>query len=261
MKHKAFAFVMGMLVMGVLVVTPWQAGVSLVPETAQQVRSASIRLIDGGPSHESIGVAVRPVTAVTGYTDQGRAEPAFNLEEVVPAVVQVLAESTGGSGVIIDPAGVVLTSAHLVGDYEHVTVRVGAEEYLDGTVSRVDKKRDLALVRLPPGTYHPAELGTEASIWLGAPVYAVGYPLNMAGPPTITRGIVSRYLEEPDSHRKVIQTDAVINLGNSGGPILDSSGRVIGIVTSILGDYPSVLTTGISFAVAVDTVRNEFMEP
>ena len=104
MEHKALAFVMGMLVMGVLVVPPWPAGMSLVPEAAQQVRSASIRLTDGGPSPESTRVAVRPVVAVSGYTGAGHAEPAFNLEEVVPAVVQVLAESTGGSGVIIDPA-------------------------------------------------------------------------------------------------------------------------------------------------------------
>ena len=200
------------------------------------------------------------MAAVTGYTGPDHQEPSFILEDVAHAVVQILTESSGGSGVVIDPDGVVLTSAHLVHENEHVTIRIGDEELLVGTVSQVDMKWDLALMRLPPGAYHSAELGTEADIWLGAPVYSVGYPHNMDGPPTITRGVVSRYLEEPKSGRRIIQTDAAINLGNSGGPLLDSRGRVIGIVVSILEDYPSAASIGISFAVSVDTIRNEFVD-
>ena len=124
------------------------------------------------------------------------------------------------------------------------------------TVLREDETKDLALLKLPPGTYDSVELGAESAISLGAPVYAVGFPLNMAGSATVTAGIVSRYFDEPDYGRQIIQTDAAINLGNSGGPIVDTSGKVLGITTSILGDYPSTPTAGISFAVSIDTIKN-----
>ena len=127
-------------------------------------------------------------------------------------------------------------------------------------MSRLDKSRDLALIQLPPGVYPSAELGTESNVFLGAPVYALGYPLNMAGAATVTGGIVSRYLYEPELGREVIQTDAAINIGNSGGPIVDSTGRVIGVTISILGDYPSRRTMGISFAVSIATIRDQFLD-
>jgi S1-C subfamily serine protease len=72
--------------------------------------------------------------------------------------------------------------------------------------------------------------------------------------------VVSRYFDEPSLGRRIIQTDAAINLGNSGGPIVDKEGRVIGIITSILGDYPSRPTTGISFAVSVATITDHFLD-
>ena len=125
---------------------------------------------------------------------------------------------------------------------------------------RVDMTRDLALIKLPNGTYHSAELGTEDEIFWGAPIYALGYPLNMPGPATVTTGIVSRYLDDPKLHRKLIQTDAAINLGNSGGPIVGAEGTVIGITASILGDYPSKPTEGISFAVSIATIREHFLD-
>lgn len=118
----------------------------------------------------------------------------------------------------------------------------------------------MALVKLPQGTYHSLELGTERDISLGAPVYALGYPLNMAGSATVTAGVVSRYYDEPGLGRQIIQTDAAINIGNSGGPILDKRGRVIGITTSILGDHPSRPTRGISFAVSIATIRDHFLD-
>ena len=82
---------------------------------------------------------------------------------------------------IIDPAGILLTSAHIVDDNEVVSVLVGEKGPLIGTVFRVDPARDLALVKLPPDIYPSAELDTRGELSLGAPVYALGYPLNMGG--------------------------------------------------------------------------------
>ncbi len=161
---------------------------------------------------------------------------------------------------IIDPAGILLTSAHIVDDNEVVSVLVGEKGPLIGTVFRVDPARDLALVKLPPDIYPSAELDTRGELSLGAPVYALGYPLNMGGPATVTAGVVSRYFDEPSLGRRILQTDAAINLGNSGGPILDKEGRVIGITTSILGDYPARPTTGISFAVSIATITDHFLD-
>ena len=255
MRRMVMIFGLGLLI-GTLLTMVF----ARVQDPVSHLRRASFNVpADGAVNGFPEATAAR-VTAVMGYMGPDHQEPSFILEDVAQAVVQVLTESTGGSGVVIDPVGVVLTSAHLVDGNEHVTVRVRDKELLVGTVSRVDLKTDLALVHLPPGRYHSAELGTEAEIWLGATVYSVGYPLNMGGPPTITRGIVSRYLEEPKSRRRIIQTDAVINLGNSGGPMVDEKGRVIGIVASILGDYPSAPSMGISFAVSVYTIRNEFID-
>ncbi len=182
------------------------------------------------------------------------------LEEVTPAVVRISTKTVAGSGVIIDPAGILLTSAHIVDDNEVVSVLVGEKGPLIGTVFRVDPARDLALVKLPPDIYPSAELDTRGELSLGAPVYALGYPLNMGGPATVTAGVVSRYFDEPSLGRRILQTDAAINLGNSGGPILDKEGRVIGITTSILGDYPARPTTGISFAVSIATITDHFLD-
>ena len=85
-----------------------------------------------------------------------------------------------------------------------------------------------------PGSHRT--LGTEADIVLGAPIYSIGYPLEMVGPATITQGIVSRYFNGVKERGKIIQTDAAINKGNSGGPVVDERGRVLGIVASTLGD-------------------------
>lgn len=79
------------------------------------------------------------------------------LEEVTPAVVRISTKTVAGSGVIIDPAGILLTSAHIVDDNEVVSVLVGEKGPLIGTVFRVDPARDLALVKLPPDIYPSAE--------------------------------------------------------------------------------------------------------
>lgn len=204
--------------------------------------------------------AAESSTSEVSFSDPGQLRTLPNLEEVYPTVVRVSTDTVSGSGVIISSTGEVLTSAHVVNESKTATVVIGEGRSLIGTVTRVDTVRDLALVKLPPGVYRSAELGKESDIYFGTPVYALGYPLNMGGPATVTAGVVSRYIDEPELGRKIIQTDAAINLGNSGGPILDEDGKVIGITASVLGDDPSRPTAGISFAVSIDTIRNHFLE-
>ena len=174
--------------------------------------------------------------------------------------MRVRTRLAAGSGVIIDPAGLVLTSAHLVGDSLSAQVLVDDTRTVIGTVIHLDELRDLALLQLPHGKYRSARLGRSSDVVLGAWVSAIGYPLNLAGPATITTGVVSRLLDEPESRREVLQTDAAIHIGSSGGPIVGSNGEVIGIIASVLGEYKSFPTSGISYAVSVKTIRDDFLE-
>ena len=173
-----------------------------------------------------------------------RTESTVTIQDVLPTVVRVHTSSDAGSGVIIDPSGLVLTTAHTVGDSLQVHVRVRDRTSLTGTVVRVDETRDLALVELPPGVYRSAELGSSSDIVWGGPVVGISYPLNLPGPATVTAGVVSRVFDEPALGRQVIQTDAAINIGSSGGPLLDRRGKVIGLISSVLGEYRSFPTSG-----------------
>ena len=115
--------------------------------------------------------------------------------------MRVRTRIAAGSGVIIDPAGLVLTSAHLVGDSLSAQVLVDDTRTVIGTVIHLDELRDLALLQLPHGKYRSARLGRSSDVVLGAWVSAIGYPLNLAGPATITTGVVpvfsmSRSLDE-----------------------------------------------------------------
>ena len=245
---------------GVLGAIAWPVGGATLSDSFEVARETTPELPAGNPPSQLAGFPVTQSTPLYDSASPDQFGMASILKEVIPAVVRVSTKSVAGSGVIIDIAGTVLTSAHIVNGDEVATVLVEGREPLIGTVSRLDMARDLALLKLPPGVYPSAELGTESNVFLGAPVYALGYPLNMAGAATVTGGIVSRYLDEPELGRKVIQTDAAVNIGNSGGPIVDSMGRVIGITTSILGDYPSRRTVGISFAVSIATIRDQFLD-
>jgi serine protease Do len=147
----------------------------------------------------------------------------------------------------------------VVGDDAHVKVLVEDSKRLTGRVYRIDAARDLALVRLPSGDYRSASLGQGSDVILGAPATAIGYPLNLAGPATVTAGIVSRILYQPDVQRELIQTDAAINRGSSGGPLLDANGQVIGIMASVEAEYLSKPTSGISYAVSVGSIADDFL--
>ena len=204
--------------------------------------------------------------------DQGEA---LSVQEIVrrtsPAVVEVivggqLSELTGGvagqralgSGFVIDDSGHILTNQHVVDGAETVTVR-----FEDGTASEArvlgeDASTDLAVVKVDalPSGVSPVPLGDSGNLDVGDPVVALGSPLGQAG--TATTGIVSaleRIITSPNGFdiQNAIQTDAAINQGNSGGPLFDRSGRVIGINSQIATNSGG--SDGIGFAVPIDTVE------
>ena len=164
------------------------------------------------------------------------------VREATPAVVKITSGPDGGpavgSGFLVDRRGRVLTNAHVLDEGATATVT-----FDDGTEARAavlgrDESTDLAVLRVSevPGHATPLPLGRSAGLAVGDPVVAIGNPFGLER--TATTGIVSavkRTIEAPDGFtiQNVIQTDAAINRGNSGGPLLDRRGRVIGMNSQI----------------------------
>jgi putative serine protease PepD len=182
-----------------------------------------------------------------GSASAGSTEAAAR--QVLPSVVQVRAARGGGSGVVMDGEGHVLTNHHLVGA-SSVRLVLSSGRTVTADVVGSDADDDIAVLRANAGDLRAARLGVSADLRIGQPVIAVGSPLGLNG--TVTSGVVSA-LDRGATAEAMIQTDASINPGNSGGPLVDLDGRVVGINTSIatLGGRGSG-NIGIGFAVPID---------
>ena len=188
-------------------------------------------------------------------------------ERVSPGVVQISSESgqfglqegrSTGSGFVIDDEGHILTNQHVVSAADSVTVRFSDGREVEARVVGSDPSTDVALLDLEDDSQRlePLELGSSESLAIGDPVVAIGSPFGLQG--TVTAGIVSaldRELRAPDGFTidGAIQTDAALNSGNSGGPLLDGAGRVIGINSQI--ESRTGGNVGIGYAVPIDTAR------
>ena len=174
-------------------------------------------------------VAVLTTLAVT-ISCGGHCDVADVAERVKGAVVTVTADGKLGSGFAVNPDGWVLTNAHVVQDQTQVKVRFGEKE-LDGEVFSRDENKDIALIKLKVGNLPCVVIGNVESARDGDDVVAIGSPRGLEA--TVTKGIVSKAKRDMDD-RTYIQTDAALNEGNSGGPLFDSKGEVIGINTAIV---------------------------
>ena len=158
-----------------------------------------------------------------------------------------------GSGFIIDPSGLVVTNNHVISDADEVSVILNNGDNLKAEVIGRDKKTDLALLRVKPEKPLKAvKFGDSGKLRLGEWVIAIGNPFSLGG--TVTAGIVSARDRDINSgpYDNYIQTDASINRGNSGGPLFNLEGEVIGVNTAIIS--PSGGSIGIGFAVPSKTV-------
>lgn len=184
-------------------------------------------------------------------------------ERAAPAVVVVEARTSGGvaegSGFLIDDRGSFLTNAHVVGDAREVSVRLGDGRAVTADVAGTDRSTDLALLEVDADIVRasPLPLGDSGSVGVGDPVVAIGNPLGVG--PSVTSGIVSaldRGLVAPNGAtiEGAIQTDAAVNPGNSGGPLIDARGEVIGI-TSQIATPGTPGSVGVGFAIPIDTVE------
>ena len=180
------------------------------------------------------------------------------VERVGPAVVGVAVQAGrgrggGGSGVLFTPDGYLLTNAHVVAGAKEMraTLTDGSEH--PATLVGSDPATDLAVIRIGGNHLPHAELGSSASLRVGQLVVAIGNPLGFSN--TVSAGVVSalaRSMRAQDGRLidPILQTDVALNPGNSGGPLVDSHSRVVGINTMII-----LGAQGLSFAVPVDTAR------
>ncbi len=158
-----------------------------------------------------------------------------------------------GSGFIIDPSGLVVTNNHVIADADEVNVILNDGTNLKAEIVGRDTKTDLALLKIKPTTpLKSVKFGDSDKLRLGEWVIAIGNPFSLGG--TVTAGIVSARNRDIQSgpYDNYIQTDAAINRGNSGGPLFNLKGEVIGVNTAIIS--PSGGSIGIGFAVPSKTV-------
>jgi putative serine protease PepD len=166
--------------------------------------------------------------------------------------------TAAGTGVILTSAGEILTNAHVVDGASSVRVTLAGESQSRAAeVVGADSGNDLALLRIPGASGLPvAQLGRSGSVAVGDDVVAIGNALALRGGPTVTRGIVSalgRSLEEEGGTLSgLIQTDASISSGNSGGPLVNAAGQVIGINTAVASSGGGTAAENIGFAIAID---------
>lgn len=198
--------------------------------------------------------------AVTGSPSAGAGAPSSepinflaptnakrNIASSADAVAAIFAGDAFGSGFLISSDGYLLTNRHVVGDAKYVKVRWADKEETVGEVIRADRRRDVAVVKVNSGTRRALAL-SHAEPSLGANVFVIGTPLDAKLQGTVTKGVVSGKREL--NGLSYIQSDAVTNHGNSGGPLLNEDGAVIGIAVQIyeIGGAP----VGVSLFIPMD---------
>jgi serine protease Do len=216
---------------------------------------------------------VRPtqVTNVTVTQDSAIVEAVADVKPAVVTVIntlppqrdmfgQVVEPQASGSGVIISEEGYIVTNNHVVENSQSLEVIYADDTKVPATLVGADAFSDLAVLQVAGEVPDVAELGDSATLLPGEPAIAIGSPLGVFKG-TVTVGVVSavgRRLQVAEGLwiEGLIQTDAAINQGNSGGPLINAAGQVIGINTAIVrGSQTGAVAEGLGFSIASNTVK------
>jgi S1-C subfamily serine protease len=165
-------------------------------------------------------------------------------------VVTVFAGDVMGSGFVISPDGYLLTDEHVVGSVRYVRVQFVTGRQVNGEVVRTDRRRDVALVKLESDIYPYLPLGESSRVQPGTDVFAIGTPLAQNLGQTVSKGVVSGYGEEDGL--RVLRSDVPVHRGNSGGPLLDRSGIVVGMSVSGFMLLPDGVGVGLNAFIPIE---------
>ncbi len=250
---------------------PWLRRLALVAVVAVGMVGAGAvgavigRGLDDDPAPPQRASTVAIDVGETRDGDLPAIDVAAVADRIAPSVVTISADievpglGSGGSvgtGVITTSDGEILTNAHVVEGAAEIRVRLtGESEPRAAELLALDAGNDLALLRIAGDDFVPATFAEPESVRIGDEVVAMGFALDLDGAPTVTLGIVSALertiTTEDGALDGLIQTDAAISSGNSGGPLVNALGEVVGINTAVArGDF-SVAATNIGFAISV----------
>ncbi len=180
-----------------------------------------------------------------------------NPSTVTVAVDQTQNTLTIGTGVIFTPDGYILTNAHVIAGGRSCTVILDTGYSQKARLVGMDEEKDLAVIKIDADGLPYAQFGDSDALVVGDPVYAIGNPLGMELRGTLTNGIVSainRDVQVDGVSMTLIQTNAALNNGNSGGPLINAYGQVIGINTMKKGSTADVSVEGLGFAIPISSV-------
>lgn len=224
-------------------------------------------LVDLNKSDSTTQITSAPVIVAEGDGSSGSsliAQVAERLAKSVVTVSTTISDDMGGgrgvgTGVVLTSDGEILTNAHVVADASKVVVRFAGEtEPRVAKILASDVGNDLALIKVDANGLIVATFAKPGSVQIGDTVVAIGYALALDGGPTVTSGIVSALKRtiETDSGalNSLIQTDAAISSGNSGGPLVNLKGEVVGINTAVARGDSESSANNIGFSISVDEV-------
>jgi putative serine protease PepD len=230
---------------------------------AGAVSGGAVAAFADGGSATTTTVAAPAATGVT--TSAGGADAATVYRRAAGSVVQIGAGESTGTGFVVDSEGLIVTNEHVVDGANGLTVTLQDGSELRATLVGKDASSDLALLRVDPGSHDLAALtlSDDADLAVGDTAYAIGSPYGLEG--TLTTGVISalhRQITAPNgfSISDAIQTDAELNPGNSGGPLLNAAGEVIGVNAQVYGASQTAGGqtsggTGLGFAIPSSTVK------
>ncbi len=238
---------------------------------------ASAFFLASGGSNNRRATTGTTVSSATGSTAGARREVSSTTltatqlyQQDSSGVVSIKAVTADGedtgTGIVLNGEGLILTNNHVIAEGTSITVSPGKSSNLarTATVVGADANSDLALIKVDPSGLglRPLKMVSSSSMQVGDSVYAIGNPYGLDE--TLTKGIVSalgREISAPDGAtiKDAIQTDAALNPGNSGGPLLNDQGEVIGVNSQIASDAASSAesqpgSTGVGFAISSNTV-------